>query len=176
MAEKGRIRIRKLTDPAFAALGGTWAKLDPPKGKPTAKDPVRKVKFWADLVQVDLGVAKDGTPNTVASIGLCRVERRDTSTDPLEFHAATGEGILPLGADIVLLLAKACASDPPAKKDVLAFGVPGDSVVCLPKGTWHWAPAVKEGDGDPVDVVIILPPETFRKDCTVRELTLGLRV
>ncbi|MCX6720327.1 MAG: hypothetical protein NTW11_00790 [Candidatus Staskawiczbacteria bacterium] len=174
-----RLKVRSLSDPAFAAMGGTYANLCWPHRKPTGKSRRRGVRFYADLVGVNLGSAPDGTPNNVASISVCRVLPRNTTHDPLEFHEATGEGVFNFNAsdDIVLLLAKAGTQDPPKREDVLAFRVPYGTFVSLPKGMWHWAPVSMAPDNNwPIYVMILLPPETYRKDCHVRKLNLGLWV
>ncbi len=168
-----RIKLLKLGR-EFISIGGTFSGLTPPRGKPTAHDSKKNVKFWADLVQIDLEV--QGQLNTTASIGLCSVGDRDPANDPLEFHESTGEGILPLGEDIILFVAKAGASEPLKREDILAFRVPGDTIVSLPKGTWHWAPLPFHRHTDGVSVVIILPPQTYRRDCVVRNVNLGLSV
>ena len=171
-----RARVYELKGPLFASLGGTYAKLNPPKGKPTAKDAKRGVQFWADLVKVDFGGSGIGGFHTIASIGLCRVTRRNTATDPLEFHIGTDEGILPLDKDIILLLSSANAMNTsgPNPNDVIAFRVPKHTFISLPKGTWHWAP-IFQGRGC-ANVLILLPPATYKKDCTVVQLKLGIKV
>lgn len=96
-------KILSLDNPLFGRIG-TYAFLAPPSGEPMG-DKERGVRFWPDLLKLPLGKYK-GHPVNAVSIGLCAAKPRDSSTDPLEFHRRTSEGILAMNADIILILAQ----------------------------------------------------------------------
>ena len=145
--------------------------------------PDKNVEFTPDMISVDLGegytpvsasVGKK-LPINVVNFGVCAVGHRLPTTDPLEYHENTEEGILPMGGDVILVLAPPSDGKKPAAKDLIAVKVPEYTMVKLFAGTWHWAPIA---DCDTwVSVQITLPEKTYERDCTVVEYTdLGYEI
>lgn len=120
------------------------------------------IEFYRDMAQLDLGQASK------ASFSTCRVESREFVIDVTEFHSSTGEGILPLDADVLIHVAPATPNGIVPLEKFRVFRVPRGTLVVLRPGVWHHAPFSL---GGVANVLIVLPERTYANDCTVVELT-----
>ena len=150
--------VKELTLEAFSRFG-TYAAMIDPDWEKIGEEPI---EFFRDMVPLDLGGV------TSASFSVCRVRGRPQVVDVTEFHNGTGEGILPLDADVLIHVAPATAeADPPVDR-IEVFRVPRGTLVVIRPGVWHHAPFVV--DAKVANVLIVLPERTYAVDCTVREL------
>ena len=150
--------IEPLSTEAFAPFG-TYAQMIDPDGEKLGRPPI---EFYRDKVALDLG----GTH--LVALSTCRVEKRPPTIDVAEYHTATGEGILPLDADVAIHVGPATAPDDLPLDRMRVFRVPRGTLVALRPGVWHHAPFVL--DADAANVLIILPERTYAIDCEVEEL------
>jgi ureidoglycolate lyase len=157
------IQPEPLTLETFAPFG-SFAKLIDPDTVHLGAPPI---VFHRDMLPLELG---GGSP----SFSICRVEARDPIIDVLEYHSKTGEGILPLDADVLVQLAPAShPADSPPLEALRVFRVPKGTMLCIRPGVWHHAPFVLEGAAN---VVIVLPERTYANDCIVVPLEGDSRV
>jgi ureidoglycolate lyase len=157
------IRVEPLTLETIAPFG-SYVTLVNPDAAHLGAPPVT---FYRDLLPLELGGA---TP----SFSICRVEARDAVIDVLEYHSRTGEGILPLDADVLVQLAPASHPNDPIPLEALrVFRVPKGTLLCIRPGVWHHAPFVADGSAN---VVIVLPERTYANDCVVVPLEGEARV
>ena len=98
-------------------------------------------------------------------ISICQVYDRPKVVDITEIHADTQEGILPLDADILIHV-----GEPGNFAKVRVFRVPRGTCVVLNRGVWHHAPFLLDPADVVANVLILLPVETYRKDCRPIEL------
>jgi ureidoglycolate lyase len=145
---------------------GFYANLVNPRAEVIGSQPI---EFFRDMVQQDLGGFN------IVSFSTCRVEKREPVIDVTEFHSETGEGILPLDADVLIHVAPATPidADPPLDK-FRVFRVPRGTLVVLRPGVWHHAPFTV-GDA-PANALIVLPERTYANDCDVVELEEADRI
>ena len=147
---------------AFAQFG-SYSSLTEPSGARLGAPPI---EFYRDAVQLEL-------MGRNPSFSSCRVEKRDFVIDVLEYHSQTGEGILPLDADVLLHLAPASAGDVPDLEHLRVFRVPRGTFVAIRPGVWHHGPFALEGIAH---VLIVLPERTYKNDCVVVPLLSDQRV
>ncbi|MCD6289797.1 MAG: ureidoglycolate lyase [Anaerolineae bacterium] len=153
------VEVSELSVEAFLPFGFYADMLNPQHEKIGAPP----IEFFRDMVQQDLG----GAP--VVSFSNCRVEPRALVIDTLEYHTATGEGILPLDGDVLLQVGPATPPEENVPLDrIKVFRIPKGTMVVLRPGVWHHAPFAV-GD-TPVNVLIVLPERTYANDCDVVEL------
>ena len=96
------LTAKGLTRDAFRDFG-TFADLTEPAAVPLVADD--KIKFWPELVQLDLGPMG----NNQVSSGICQVRYRPLEIVTSEYHSFAGEGILPLDGNVYLHLARPTA-------------------------------------------------------------------
>ena len=152
-----KVKVQELSE-KFSAFG-RYAKLLNPAGQHLGASPIR---FYRDMLPLNLG----GTHLPLFSI--CQVEKRPLVVDVTEYHSATGEGILPLDADVLIHVAPAGPPGPPPLDQVEVFRVPCGTMVALNPGVWHHAPLVVGAKS--ASVVIVLPERTYANDCVVFEI------
>ena len=105
---------------------------------------------------------------------VCRVCQRPNLVDETEFHNGTGEGILPLDADILIHVAPASASNEPPVDQIEIFRVPRGTFVSLNAGVWHHAPYAY--GSEVANTLIVLPERTYAVDCHVEKIPQAQRV
>ena len=152
------VKIEDLSVEAFLPFGFYAQHLNPGADKIGAPP----VEFFRDMVQQDLGQA------TRVSFSTCRVERRANKIDVSEYHSQTGEAILPLDRDVLIHVGPATAGQDVPLDQLRVFRVPRGTLVVLRPGVWHHAPFVV--DGEPANVLIVLPERTYANDCVVVQL------
>jgi ureidoglycolate lyase len=159
------VKVEELSVEKFLPFG-FYANLINPDAEKLGAAPI---EFFRDMVQQDLG----GAPS--ASFSTLRVEKREPVIDVTEYHAMTGEGILPLDNDVLLHVGPATASDAGVPLDkIRVFRVPKGTMVVLRPGVWHHAPFTV--DDKPVNILIVLPERTYANDCQVVELKKADRI
>lgn len=152
-----KIKVKELSLEAFK-LYGSFEKMEGPEAYHFGAPPI---KFYRDMIGLDLGGAAK------ASFSICQVEQRPFVIDKTEYHSSTGEGILPLDADVVIHVGPATNGAVPLD-EMEAFRVPRGTMAVLRPGVWHHA-AFASG-AKPANVLIVLPERTYANDCTVVEL------
>ncbi|MHC4573455.1 MAG: ureidoglycolate lyase [Planctomycetota bacterium] len=151
-------KVKELTPESFAKYG-VYANLINPQTEKLGAEPI---EFFRDMAQLDLG------GRTLASFSTCRVCKRPPVVDVTEFHNYTGEGILPLDADICIHVAPAAPMGEVPLKKIEIFRVPKGTFVALHPGVWHHAPFAHNADA--ANVLIVLPERTYAQDCHVTEI------
>ena len=156
------VQPEPLTLEAFAPFG-SYSSLTEPSGPRLGAPPI---EFYRDAVQLEL-------MGRNPSFSSCRVEQRDFVIDVLEYHSQTGEGVLPLDADVLLHLAPASVGDAPDLAALRVFRVSRGTFVAIRPGIWHHGPFALEGVAH---VLIVLPERTYKNDCIVVPLEPNQRV
>jgi ureidoglycolate lyase len=153
------VQPKELSVEAFLPYGSSAQQIDP-NGAVIGAPPV---EFYRDMVQLNLG------GHSIASLSTCRVESRDLVIDVSEYHSSVGEVILPLDNDILIHVAEATPPGVGVPVDgIEVFRVPRGTAVSLRPGIWHHAPFTV--NGEPANVLIVLPERTYANDCVVVEL------
>ena len=161
------IQPKELTVEAFLPYGTYARHIDPNRAVIGAPP----VEFYRDMVQLNLG------GHSIASLSTCRVEEREPIISVSEYHSFVGEVILPLDNDILIHVAEAT---PPGAGVLLdgieVFHIPRGTAVSLRPGIWHHAPFTV--NGEPANVLIVLPERTYANDCivVVHELEDQIRI
>jgi len=150
------MRVEELEFEGFLPFGYYVQLIDPDAEKFGA--PPRE--FFRDMLQLNLG------PSMMASFSVCRVKKRAPSIEALEYHAFTGEGILPLDKDSIISVGPASRPDTFPGEKIKAFRIPQGTMVVLRPGIWHHAPFTAN---DALANVLIILPERDN-DCTVENL------
>jgi ureidoglycolate lyase len=153
-----KVHVKELSLEEFSRYG-YYAHMIDPKAEKIGQEPV---EFFRDMVPLDLGTA------TTASFSVCRVSRRPGVIEVSEFHNGTGEGILPLDADVLIHVAAASAGPEVPSGRIEVFRVPRGTFVALKRGVWHHAPFAHGAEA--ANVLIVLPERTYAVDCAVREI------
>ncbi len=151
------VQIETLSAEAFWPFGFIANHTDP-SGEKIGAAPI---EFFRDMAQLDLGRA------TKASFSTCRVEQRAPVIDVTECHSRTGEGVLPLDADVLIHVGPAAPNGTVPLEQFRVFRVPRGTLVVLRPGVWHHAPFVLNGAAN---VLIVLPERTYANDCVVVNL------
>ena len=153
-----KVKVKELSQKNFAKYG-VYANMINPNTEKIGAEPI---EFFRDMVQLDLGV------RAIASFSTCRVCERPPVVDVTEFHHSTGEGVLPLDADILIHVGPATpVGDVPLER-IEIFRVPRGTFVSLHPGVWHHAPFAH--NADVANVLIVLPERTYAVDCHVTEI------
>lgn len=147
------VKVEELSLEAFAPFG-TYATLINPTSTKLGAPPI---EFFRDALPLE-----QGSHNP--SFSTCRVEARALIIDVLEYHSRTGEGILPLDADVLVQVAPASGNGHLPLEAVRVFRVPQGTMLAIRPGVWHHAPFVLTGAAN---VLIVLPERTYANDCTV---------
>ena len=150
-----QLKAEELSFEAFNPFG-QYASMINPKAVHRGAPPI---EFYRDMVPLNLGGAH------LASFSVCRVEKRPAIIDKTEFHAATGEGILPLDNDVLIHVGPATKPDELPLDQFRVFRVPKGTFVALKPGVWHHAPIVVNADF--ANVLIVLPERAYANDCGV---------
>ena len=156
--------IKELSLESFAKYG-SYANMINPKTEKLGAEPI---EFFRDMVPLDLG------SRTIASFSTCRVCKREPVVDVTEYHDGTGEGVLPLDADILIHVGPATAGGCVPLDKIEIFRVPRGTFVSLKPGVWHHAPFAH--NAEVANVLIVLPERTYEIDCKVTELAEADRV
>ncbi len=151
-------KVRELALESFARYG-SFANMVNPQAEKLGAEPI---EFYRDMVQFDLG------SRTIASFSTCRVCKRPPVVDITEFHNGTGEGVLPLDADILIHVGPATPVGEVPLDRIEIFRVPKGTFVSLHPGVWHHAPFAY--NTDIANVLIVLPERTYAIDCHVTEI------
>lgn len=157
-------KIKELSTENFAKYGACANMLNPRAEKIGAEP----VEFFRDMVRLDLG------GKSIASFSTCRVCKRAPVVDVTEFHNCTGEGILPLDADILIHVGPATPQDRVPVDKIEVFRVPKGTFVSLYPGVWHHAPFAH--NANVANVLIILPERTYAVDCHVTNIPKKERI
>ena len=152
------LKVEELSYETFNAFGQFANMINPDAVKRGAPP----VEFYRDMVSLNLGGAH------LVSFSVCRVEKRPEVIDVSEYHAATGEGILPLDNDVLIHVAPATKPDELPLEQFRVFRVPKGTFVSLKPGVWHHAPITVNGDA--ANVLIVLPERAYANDCGVVRL------
>jgi ureidoglycolate lyase len=149
------MREEELEVEGFLPFGYYMQLIDPDAEKFGA--PLRE--FFRDMLQLNLG------SSMMVSFSICRVKKRALLIEAMEYHAFTGEGILPLDKESIIPVGPASRPDTFPGEKIRAFRIPQGTMVVLRPGTWHHAPFTV--NDVPANVLIILPERTSANDCTV---------
>jgi len=128
-----KLAIFEAASPEFARYG---VRVSSKSKAPDAACP--EFRWWANLGWPEMG----GVP----SVGLVESTGKDLHESRVfERHAATSETLIPVDADVVLVVARSPAGggtgvDP---ESVRAFRVRRGEAVILHSGTWHYAPLTR---------------------------------
>lgn len=158
-----KVKVQELSEKFLAY--GRYAKMIGPDAYHFGASPIR---FFRDLLPLNLGGAH------LVSFSVCQVEKRPLVVEVTEYHSHTGEGILPLDADILVHVMPAFKSGPPPLDQLEVFRVPRGTLVALNPGVWHHAPIVV--GAETASVVIVLPERTYANDCVVHQIPEAERV
>ena len=115
----------------------------------------------------DMNILELGTSTSVA-FSVTRACKRPMIINNMEFHRTTGEGILPIDADIVMQLAPASKADYPNVDEIVAFIIPKGTMVTLRPGVWHAGSFAYQADV--VNMLVALPERIYSDDCFVQPL------
>jgi ureidoglycolate lyase len=157
-------KVQELSLESFTRFG-SFADMINPRADKMGAEPI---EFFRDMVQLDLG------GRTIASFSICRVCKRPPVVDVTEFHNYSGEGILPLDADILIHVAPATPPREVPFDKIEIFRVPKGTFVSLHPGVWHHAPFAH--GAQVANVLIVLPERTYTIDCEVTEMAEKDRV
>jgi len=157
-------KIKELSLESFTKYG-TYANLINPQAEKLGAEPI---EFFRDMARLDLG------GRTIASFSTCRVCKRPPVVDVTEFHNYTGEGVLPLDADILIHVGPATPTGQVPLDRIEIFRVPKGTFVALHPGVWHHAPFAH--DANVANVLIVLPERTYAQDCQVTEIPENDRI
>jgi ureidoglycolate lyase len=153
------MRLCELTDANFRTVGTCHDMLHPEWEK---IGDGKAVDFYRDILSLRLG--KDAS----ASFSLCHALSREPLVDAVEYHTSTEEAILPLDADIVMVLAPATPGGSVPLEKMKAYRIPRGTMIILKAGVWHSGPHVMGSAA--VHILVALPERTYANDCIVREL------
>ena len=117
------------------------------------------VEFYRDMEQVALA------PGSVPSFSVTRSQKRPLLIEKFEFHDHSGEGLLPLDADVLIHVAPAGRSKDVPYDKIEVFRIPKGTFVCLRPGVWHQAPFVYQSEV--VNTLVVLPERAYENDCKV---------
>jgi ureidoglycolate lyase len=151
------VHIETLSTESFWPFGFIANHTDP-NGEKIGTAPI---EFFRDMAQLDLGQA------TKASFSTCRIKQREPVIDVTECHSRTGEGVLPLDADVLIHVGPATPNGIVPLEQFRVFRVPHGTLVVLRPGVWHHAPFVLNGTAN---ALIVLPERTYANDCEVINL------
>jgi ureidoglycolate lyase len=157
-------KVKELTLESFAKYG-SFANMVNPQAEKLGAEPI---EFYRDMVPLDLGC------RTIALFSTCRVCKRPPVVDVTEFHNGTGEGVLPLDADILIHVGPATPVGEVPLDRIEIFRVPKGTFVSLNPGVWHHAPFAY--NADVANVLIVLPERTYAIDCHVTEIAQKDRI
>lgn len=151
-------KVRELSLESFGKYG-VYANMINPQAEKLGAEPI---EFFRDMARLDLG------GRTIASFSTCRVRKRPPVVDVTEYHNYTGEGVLPLDADILIHVGPATPTGQVPLERIEIFRVPKGTFVSLHPGVWHHAPFAYKADV--ANVLIVLPERTYAQDCQVTEI------
>lgn len=100
------------------------------------------------------------------SVSITKVCGKSDIIKSVEYHAHCCEGLLPLDGDVYIFAAPSFWYM--KLEETRLFRVPMGTFVKLKPGVIHGAPI--SADGNPVNVMILLPERTYSNDCTFIEL------
>lgn len=119
--------------------------------------------FWNDLSLGEMDAV---------SFGMVLTKSGDMTAPMLERHLKTTETLVPMEADIVLVLAAPSArpspDDWPDLDTLAAVRLSPGTAITLKKGTWHYVPLIP--DGTPARTLVVFRKGTPADDLEVRPL------
>ncbi len=151
-------KVKELSLESFSGYGSFANMINPN----TFKKGAEPTEFYRDMVRLDLG------GRSIALFSTCRVCKRTLVVSVTEFHNSTGEGILPLDADILMHVGPATPIGNVPLDKIEVFRVPKGTFVSLHPGTWHHAPFAYKTDV--ANILIVLPERTYATDCHVTKI------
>ena len=151
---KKKLTVQVLTREAFNPYG-SYADMLYPFADDGAQQ--QKIGFTPDMTVLQL------SKNANAGFSVTTVRPRKSTIDFLEYHAYTGEGILPLDGDVYVHLAAPSMQTDPPLDTVEVFRVPKGTMLTIRMGVWHGAPYA--AGEDTVHVLCVLPERTYANDC-----------
>jgi len=153
-----KAKVQELDVEMFSKYG-SYANMINPAAVKIGAEPI---EFYRDMVQLDLG------GRGIASFSTCRVLKRPAVVDVTEFHNHSGEGILPLDADVLIHVGPATPAGELPLEEIEIFRVPQGTFVAIRPGVWHHAPFAY--NTDVANVLIVLPERLYATDCEVTEI------
>jgi len=114
-------------------------------------------RFHRDAIQQNL------SRESVVSFSICEVRENPEYLNSLEFHDYCEEMIMPLDADVLMVVGPAVGGSECPIDELEAFYVPKGTYVCVDCGVWHGIP-FKLCD-ETMHILCALPERTYRKDC-----------
>jgi ureidoglycolate lyase len=154
-----KAKIEELTLDSFKDFG-TFANMINPDVPKIGDKPV---EFFRDMLQLELGNA------TRVSFSVCRCEKRPEIVDISEYHNTSGEGLMPLDAEVLIhAMPASVPGDLPVDK-IRIFRVPKGTFVVLKPGVWHHG--MFPVNAEYANVLIALPERLYARDCIVQEFT-----
>lgn len=117
--------------------------------------------FWNDASVGDVDAAPVSFGMVVTKPGAPRVPA-------LERHLRTTETLVPIDADITLVLGVPTEGPLPDPTTVRALRVPRGAGVTLHKGTWHYVPLIAENK--PARTLVVFRQGTPADDLEIKEL------
>ena len=116
--------------------------------------------FWNDL-----SIADSPAP---VSFGLVYTKHGKRIVPALERHVKTSETMVPLDADIAVVLGTPGKAHVPDPETVAAFRIPRGTGITLKRGTWHYVPL--STTGDPCRTLVAFRQNTPSEDLELKEL------
>lgn len=113
--------------------------------------------YYRDMEVMTLG------PSNAPAFSINYTVERDKIIEFVEYHTATGEGILPLDGDILIYVAPATGKDARPLDQLEVYRVPKGTLVVLNPGVWHGTPFTYKCRT--ANVVIVLPERAYANDC-----------
>lgn len=153
-----KVKVQELSEKFLAY--GRYARMVEPTGCHFGDG--TPIRFFRDLLPLNLG----GTH--LPSFSICQVDQRPLVVNVTEYHSRTGEGILPLDADILCHVMPAGNKPVPPLGELEVFRVPAGTMVALNPGVWHHAPFVVGARTG--STLIVLPERTYANDCVVYQV------
>lgn len=158
-----RIQARELSEEAFRKYGIYTNLYDIEEMR---KTPPGDSGFYPDLMTLNFSA------ETLTSVNISKIRKRENKAAVLEYHNRTCEGLLPLDGDCLIFVGQACRG---FNSEVLeAFRIPCGTFVKLNPGTIHGTQFCI--DQEWVRVLILLPEGTYRNDCVKKALEIEEQV
>ena len=156
---KKKLPVKTLTKEAFNPYG-SYADMVRLSVKEGAAP--QKISFTPDMTVLQLN------QNANTGFSVTTVQPRENTIDFMEYHAYTGEGILPLDGDVYVHLAPPSMKGEPPLDTVEVFRVPQGTMLSIRMGVWHGAPYAAGEHA--VHVLCVLPERTYANDCKMQFL------
>ncbi len=113
--------------------------------------------FYRDMETMTLG------PSNAPAFAINYTVERDKVIEFMEYHTATGEGILPLDGDILIYVAPATGKEALPVEQLEVYRIPKGTLAVLKPGVWHGTPFTYKCQT--ANVLIVLPERAYANDC-----------